>query len=235
MNKILSVLAVTVALFGVSAQAHAAEKYSSRTRGNSASFQAWTSSECGYQSVSVWAFEEDQRGQGNTTSYDAIYVDYYSYDYCTGTDSWGSSVIDSSSFDMQRLNGASLDASGSIDLYVCEYGGGGTGGMGGTGGVGGMAGTAGDGGDGGVPSDPCGYASVALDVSLDFVGTGDTTRDRYTSTYTTPHSRYTSRYSGQSRAATVTGSILIDGSAVDLTDGYGTLSASTSGYFEMYR
>jgi hypothetical protein len=262
MKQILSLVGIATALLGFGPEAHALEKYQSRTRGAQASYTAYESTDCGYASLSVWGFEEI--GSGNQTSYDSVYVDYYSYDFCTGVYEQGYGYVNASTFDIQRLQSASIDGTGTFELSVCDYsngGGGGEGGMsggaggvsgvggfggagaggmiggaGGVGGVGGVGGASGMGGDGdGDYEDPCTYTTASLVVSLDWVGTGDTFRERSVYTYSTPSTRYRQTSSGQTREATVTGTVTIDGNDLALTNGYGSLSQTQNGSFEMYR
>lgn len=221
MRNVVALLASVIGLFGMAGQASALTKYQSVTRGNQASASTWSYDSCGYEGVSVWAFEQDQRGP--KTASNAVYVDYYGYDYCTGQDTWGWAVIDGAAFSQRRLDSASVTASTTMTVTTCTYTSGGGGGS--------DAGV--DGGTWG--SYDCSSSDVPLSVDVDWVGTGDATRDRSSSTYNTPHSRYRSRSSGQYREATVRGAVTIDGASVDMSTGYGSLSLSSSGYFEMYK
>lgn len=214
MNKLVSLLGVAAALLlSFGSQAHAAQKYSYKTKGNTASYSAYSDSECGYEYLSVYVFEE--RVSGNQTAYDSVYLDYTSYDFCTGSYSYGYGAIDGTSFDVSKLKSASVDGSGSIELVTCNYGGMGE-------------------GDGGM-EDPCVYSSATATVNLDWVGTGDTYKDRYVQVSSSPSSRYRYVQSGQSREATVSGSIAIDGSPLSLTSSYGSLNYSASSTFEIVR
>jgi hypothetical protein len=69
-------------------------------------------------------------------------------------------------------------------------------------------------------------------VSLDWSGTGETYRERSNYTYSTPTAQ---TFNGQSRDASVSGFVTVDGTDLSFADGYGSLSRSNSGYFEMYR
>ena len=243
MKRTLSLFGIAFALLTVGAQAHAGQKTGYRVKGNSASYSAYTSTECGYENVSVNVFEE--RTSGNQTSYDSLYIDYSSFNFCTGAYTSGYGVIDNAAYDVKKLQSASADATGSIELTTCSFGGGGggtggmgggVGGMGGAGGAAGAAGMAGfGGGGGGGEVDPCVYITGSLSVSLDWVGTGDISKDRYVQTSTTPNGRFRYTSTGQSREATVTGSIVIDGSELALVDAYGSLTSSSSAYFEIFR
>ena len=251
MNKIVSLLGIAIGLFALSTQAHAAQKYSYRAKGNAASYSAYSSTECGYENVTVYVFEE--RSSGNQTVNDSVYVDYTSYDFCTGSYTFGYGALDGVAFDVRKLQSASLDGTGTMELVSCNYGEGGGGGMGGMGGVGGaggmMAGAGGVGGasgmggvggmggagGGGGGEDPCTYSNAALAVSIDWVGTGDIYKDRYVQVSSTPSARYRYVSNGQSREATTTAAISIDGAPLTLTDGYGSLSYSSTATFEIIR
>jgi hypothetical protein len=248
MNRFLSLFGIAFVLLAVGSQAHAAEKYSYRTRGAQASYSAYVSTECGYESVSIWVFEQKTKGT-NPSQYDSAYIDYQSYDFCTGSYGYGYGDLTGAAFDIDRLQSATLDGTGSLEVVRCNYGdggGGGGGGMGGgMGGVGGGAGVSGMGGAGGVGGsggaggggveDPCTYSTEDVSVSLDWTGIGDTFRERSTQTYVSGTSRYRYTSNGQSREATVTGSVAIDGVGLNLGDGYGSLSQTSQGSFEIYR
>ncbi|HEX7480929.1 MAG TPA: hypothetical protein VF331_24215 [Polyangiales bacterium] len=229
MRNVMTVLAAVVGLAGVGGQAHALTKYQSSTKGNQAQTSVWSSNACGYEGVSVWAFEQDQRGSSAKTSYNSVYVDYYSYDFCAGTDRYGFAVIDGATFAQQKVDSASVSANTTMSISSCTYSSDGGGGMGGTGGKGGGT----DGGIGGG-SYTCSQYNAPLTIAAYWTGTGDTTRDRSTQSYSTPHARYRSRSSGQSRDATMSGSISVDNSNIDLSGAYGSLSIVSSGSFEMY-
>jgi hypothetical protein len=180
---------------------------------------------------------------GSTSS---VYLDYSAFNYCTGEYSYGYSALDGAAFDINKLQSASVDGTGTIELTTCNYGSGGGGGMGGFGGMGGVGGMAGVGGMGGAgggagaaggggEEDPCVYSTAPLSVSIDWTGTGDTYKDRYVQVSTTPSARYVYRSTGQTREATVSASILIDGNALVLSDAYGSLSQSSSASFEIIR
>jgi hypothetical protein len=226
MNRTLSLIGIVVGLLALGADAHAAQKTSYRVKGSTASYSAYSSTECGYQNLSVYVFEE--RTGGNQTTYDSVYLDYSAFNYCTGEYSYGYSALDGAAFDINKLQSASVDAAGTIELTTCNYGSGGGGGMGGAGGGAGAAG-------GGGEEDPCVYSTAPLSVSIDWTGTGDTYKDRYVQVSTTPSARYVYRSSGQTREATVSASILIDGNAIVLSDAYGSLSQSSSASFEIIR
>lgn len=234
MNRILSVFGIALGLMALGSEAHALQKYQSRTKGSQASYSAYSSTECGYETVSVYVFEEQT--SGNQTAYDSVYIDYSSYDFCSGSYASGFGYLDGAAFDMQRLQSASVDGDGTMELVSCNYGGGG-GGEGGMGG-GGMSGGGGMGGspsDGGVYEDPCTYGSVPFSLSVDWTGTGDTYRERYTQTSVTPNARYRYTSNGQSRQASVNALIEIDGATIELTDESGGLSIVSSGTFEIIR
>jgi hypothetical protein len=210
-----------IGLFSVAGQAHALTKYQSSTRGNQASASEWSYDSCSSEGVSIWAFEQNQRG--SKTANNSVYIDYYRYDSCTGTDTWGSASIDGAAFNQRRLDGASLTGSATMTVTTCTYTGGGGGGS--------DAGV--DGGMGGGYD--CSSVDVPVSINIAWTGTGDTSKDRYSSAYSTPHSRYRYRSTGQSRDATLSGTVSIDSSNVDMSTGYGSLSIQSSGSFEMYK
>jgi hypothetical protein len=69
MNRTLSLIGIVVGLLALGADAHAAQKTSYRVKGSTASYSAYSSTECGYQNLSVYVFEE--RTGGNQTTYDS--------------------------------------------------------------------------------------------------------------------------------------------------------------------
>lgn len=208
MNRILSVFGIALGLMALGSEAHALQKYQSRTKGSQATYSAYSSTECGYETVSVYVFEE--RTSGNQTTYDSVYIDYSSYDFCTGSYAYGYSQIEGAAFDVQRLQRASVDGDGVMELVSCDY-------------------------SGGSEEDPCTYGSVPFSLSVDWTGTGDTYRERYTQTSVTPSARYRYTSNGQSREASVNALIEIDGATIELTDESGSLSTVSSGSFEVIR
>ena len=104
---------------------------------------------------SVWVFEE--KVKGIQTQYESAYIDYQLYELCTGAYSYGYGDITGAAFDINRLQRATLDGSGSLQA------------------------------------------------------------------------------NGRSREATVSGSFTIDGLGLDLDEGYGSLSQTSSGSFEIDR
>jgi len=233
MERKLSLVIIFCVLVCFVSSASAFDKYQSRTRGNQASFNIWTDTSCGYEGLSVWIFEENQRGK--QTSYNTVYIDFYGYDFCNGTYKGGYGMVDGASFNIQNLKSASLKANGSLEIYSCNYG------IPSDGGKdedsdfdAGIGGAGGSGDDGGMPEDPCTYSSAPFSVDIEWIGAGDIYRDRSSSSYSTPYSRYRSSYSGQTCDATVSGTFLINGDAISIADGYGSLSKSSSGYFEVY-
>lgn len=213
MNKIVSLFGIAVTLLALGSEAQAAQKYSYRTKGNAATFSTSSSTDCGYEYLNVYVFEE--RTSGNQTTYDSVTVDFVRYDFCTGQYAYGYGVLDGAAFDVQKLQRASVDGSGSFELVTCDY-------------------SEGGGDDAGFV-DPCTYSSVPLSVNLDWTGTGETYKDRYVQVSSTPSARYRYTQSGQSREAAVTGSVTIDGTPADLSNGYGSLSFSSSASFEIVR
>jgi hypothetical protein len=129
---------------------------------------------------------------------------------------------------MRNLRSASLAAIGSIEITSCQYG---------------NAYKSDDvsnaimdaGTDGGSPNNPCATSSADVSIDLAWTGTGDVYRDRSTETYNTPNSRYRSTHLGESNDATVSGTLLMNGGSIDLSNGYGSLSRTVSGAFEIYR
>ena len=214
MNKIVSLFGIAATLLALGSEAQAAQKYSYRTKGNTATYSASSSTDCGYESLSVYVFEE--RTSGSQVSYDAVNVDYARYDFCTGEYTYGYGTFSGADFDVKKLQSASVDGTGSFELVSCDYseGGGDT--------------------DGGF-IDPCVYSTSAISLNLDWVGTGETYKDRYVQVSSTPSARYKYTQNGQSREAAVTGSISIDGTPLSLSDGYGSLSFSSSATFEIVR
>lgn len=229
MKRISTALALMFALCGVAADAHALEKYMSRTRGNQASFGAWSDTDCGGQYVNVWAFEEAANPNQSYAS-DVLYVDFYSYDWCTGDSSYGYAQFDGTSFDVQKLKSATADVSATIDVQSCHMvdGGGGGGGGAGAGGSGSS--------DGGMPwyDYVCESSTESLLIDLTWTATGGIYRDRSNYSYSTPYSRYRSIWSGQSTEATISGVISIGDLDLDVSSGYGSLGYTQSGSFEMY-
>lgn len=226
MKSASSLLLAMILLVGIGMPAHAHQKYAYRTKGNSASFSTWEGDDCSYAGISVWAFE--QRENGNKTTYNSVYVDYYFYDFCTGESEYGYASLDGASFNQQKLNSATVQGSGILTKVACNYGD--SGGM--------LPPTdPGEPADGGTDpmGDPCTYTEASVDLNLLWTGTGDTYKDRSSSTYNTPYSRYRYRSTGQTRDASLSGSLLIDGSPVDISNGYGSLGQSSSGSFEFYR
>jgi len=251
MRSIRTLTLVLVGLCGFVTPALAHTKYKSQTRNNSAQFNAWSGDDCSSSSVSIWAFEQESRG---TQSYavDVVYVDYSSYNYCTGDQSYGWASFDAAAFDIQKLKSASVDVTDQMYVSTCHYtdgGGGGTGGTGGiggpTGGVGGMGGAAGVGGAAGAAGGDadggtgwggyvCEDAYVSLVIDLSWAPSGQVYKDRYSSTHSSPNGTYRQRFTGQSVDATVSGALIIDGQDVSLSNGYGSLGYTASGSFEMY-
>jgi hypothetical protein len=229
MNKIVSVVIVGFILAVFVSYASAFEMHRSRTRGKEASFSSGTNTECGFENISLWIFEENQRGK--QTSYDSVYIDYYKYNYCDGTYITGYGTVDGADFDMKNLKSASLVANGSLEIYSCNY-------------VfpiyesssSDITMDAGTFGDGGGPVEPCGYSTTAFSINIVWTGTTDIYRERSSNAYSTPTSRYRSTYMGKSCDANVSGTILIgDDISVDPEEGYGSLSQIWSGDFEVYR
>jgi hypothetical protein len=250
MKPIRSLTLVLLCLCGFVAQAQAHTKYKSQTRNSSASFSSYANDDCSYSSIYVQAFEEESRGGNQSYAADVVYVDYSSYDYCTGEQSWGWAYFDGASFDVQKLKSASVDVVDQMYLSKCHYtdgggGGGGTGGVGGVGGIGGSGGGAGMGGaagaaggsaDGGMGwgGYECTDSYVSLVVDLNWKASGVISKDRSNQTYSSPNGTYRYRYTGQSVDATISGALIIDGVDVSLSDSYAGLGHTTSGYFEMY-
>ena len=226
MKRVTTAVALLIALCGVTADAHALEKYMYRTRGNQASFNAWSDTDCGSQQVSVWAFEEAGKPNQSYAS-DVLYVDYWAYDWCTGASSYGFASFDAASFNVQRLKSATADVTATIDVQSChiEDGGGGGGGAAGAGAS-----------DGGSPwyEYVCESSAQELLIDLTWAASGPVYRDRSLFSYSTPYSRYRSMWSGQSVEATMSGVISIGSLDIDAASGYGSLGTTSSGSFEMY-
>lgn len=226
--RILSVLIGASLLAGVAGTA-SAEVYRYRTRGSAADFSTYTYTDCGYEGLWLSVFESmDASSPGTPMSYSGGYLDYYSYDFCTGASSYGWTYIDGANVDFNRLQSASVGFV--AEMTLISYGIGGIGGMPACGGAAGAGGA-----DGGMGEPTYEERVVPLSVSLEWTGTGETYRSRYSSSWSSPSGRSQYRSTGSSREAAVTGSIDVGDDSVDLSSGYANLSQSSDGSFEMYR
>lgn len=92
-------------------------------KGNNASASFYQSDDCSYTSVYVYGFDNATKsGPGAPVSQTAAYLDYSSYNYCTGASLYGYGYGENVSFTSNKLNSASLN--GTFTIY--DYNSGGT-------------------------------------------------------------------------------------------------------------
>ncbi|MGF1938409.1 MAG: hypothetical protein RM347_029325 [Nostoc sp. ChiQUE02] len=187
-----------LSLSTVPALAATATKYQFKGQNAYASFSQ--SDDCSYTDVSVSAFDNvTKSGPGAPTSQTGAYFYYSSYNYCTGTQSYGDGFSENVTFTSNKLNSATLN--GSFTVYDYYLG-----------------------------------TSKTATVNLTWTGTGDTYRGKSQSRYQSPGYTSSYRYTGSSRDAQVSGSVILDGTNfANLPTSYASLGTSSSGSLEIIK
>jgi hypothetical protein len=103
-----------LSLSTVPALAATATKY--QFKGNNASASFYQSDDCGYNSVSVYGFDNSTKsGPGAPVSQTGAYLYYSSYNFCTETQSYGEGFGENVTFTTNKLNSAALN--GTFTVY----------------------------------------------------------------------------------------------------------------------
>jgi hypothetical protein len=203
----IAAIGALLALASLSLPAMAAtEKYQVKGQSANAGFYQ-VADECTSTSVYVSAFDNlTKDAPGAPTAQKQAYLDYYSFNACTGQSTYGYGTSSDATFKPNtQLSSATL--TGTFTLTEYPFG----------------------------TEDPQGTTKTAQ-VSLTWTGTGDTYRGNSHSHYQGPGFISNSRYTGTYRDAQVSGTVLLDGkNLISGLESYGSLNSSNSGYLQITR
>ncbi|MFS0515437.1 hypothetical protein ACEYW6_12055 [Nostoc sp. UIC 10607] len=108
-----------LSLSTVPALAATATKYQIKGQNAYASF--YQSDDCSYTYVSVYGFDSATKsGSGAPISQTGGYLDYSSYNYCTGAQFYGSGFSENIPFTSNKLNSATLNGTFTVYDYYSE-------------------------------------------------------------------------------------------------------------------
>ena len=185
-------------------------KASYKTKGLGASASAYVyEDECSYEYLSIDGSssalkEKTSHGKPSTSYNTYTYASYSSYNYCTGEEAYGYAEVYPGSFTGDK-NGAAATATIS-SLYICRYV---------------------EVEEGCYGEYNCEESAEPFELTIDATWTpsGNTSKDRSTSSSSNKFSSYKFRYSGTSREATVTLAVTKNGESLAIDP------SSISSYF----
>lgn len=206
MKTFIGTLVLTLGTSMVALAAPTTTKYSAK--GDTATANAYVNGDCGYTSLDVSATEEAMRSGTTTTATKKIWVNYYSYDTCKGTESYGWAELplsvdvntDSVAFDLK------LDVQTYITRITPK---------------------------GEYSSELKGTSQLTASISI--VGTGKLEKGTSRSTSSAGPYRSVYRYTGSYREASLTVKATLGTTPLTFTGSYATLGNYTSGSMEMYK
>ena len=194
-------------------------KASYKTKGLGASASANVyEDDCSYEYLSIdgssSALKEKTSHGKPSTSYNTFIYAYYSfYNYCTGVETYGYAEVYPSSFTGDK-NGSAATATIS-SLYICRYL---------------------EVEEGCYGEYNCEESAEPFELTIDATWTpsGNTSKDRSTSSYSNKFSSYKFRYSGTSRDASVTLEVTKNGESLEIDPSSISSSFYTSTTGDMY-
>jgi hypothetical protein len=209
-NKSINIaIAFCIAGLGIASSASAAPPAKStwQIRGNGAYASAFTGNDCQWASFDITGNDDVMRSGGSTASNAGVWVGYWSYDWCKGSESYGDAYVEG------NFSGNQSTASANVSFTIYTYG---------------WVET-----PYGWDYVFLGSRTARANVSWTGVGTAQRGMESWTSRWGQTMGRY--RWMGSYRQAEVNVSLSIAGGTQSLEYAYGSIGQYSSGAVEISR